>query len=391
MVPTTDRYKFVEKIGEGGFSRVYSAIEKSTNSKVAIKILDKSKQNAHETGRKYQKEIGIMKSLCHPAIVSIYEVFEDDKMIYIVMEYIDGHNLRELINTYGGLTEASAQRYAYQIANLLHYLHNVARVIHRDLKLDNIIIDGNDNVHIVDFGLSTRIDFNHRMSHPCGSPPFIPPEMLKNYRYSTEVDIWALGVDIYAMVFGDLPFAQRGNHDLYSSIMYETPKYKSSASHNLIDLLSQMLDKEQSTRITLEGILQHPWLCQTRCNLASLMSFEDDEMKLVQNEIIEKIAQTQEERDKLIDDLKNHELNQMTTRYKIFYNQKLYRLQSEKQTCHWNSIPSYSMLTRKTAVLIMPKKPKSRMSEINKSILSPLKMNAMMVSPHMRKPMHILS
>lgn len=259
MLPKTDQYHFVKKIGEGGFSSVFLAYDKDTNTKVAIKMLDKTKQDEYETGRKYLKEIKILKSLNHPAIASIYEVFEDDKTVYIVMEYIEGNNLREMINTYGGMTESSAQKYIFQIINLLHYLHNVAKVVHRDLKLDNIIIDCNDNVHIVDFGLSTLINPNHQMRHPCGSPPFIPPEMLKDMPYSSEVDIWALGVDLYAILFGDLPFAQRGTHDLYSSIMYETPKIKDFISRNCSDLLSRMLDKDQSTRISLEGMLQHSW------------------------------------------------------------------------------------------------------------------------------------
>lgn len=147
-----------------------------------------------------------MKLLSHPHIVRLYEVIDTPKELYLVMEYASGGEIFDYLVAHGRMKEKEARRCFRQIVDAIEYCHNL-RVIHRDLKAENLLLDSELNVKIADFGFSNQFSPGQRLNTWCGSPPYAAPELFQGKEYSgPEVDIWSLGVVLYVLVCGALPF-----------------------------------------------------------------------------------------------------------------------------------------------------------------------------------------
>lgn len=164
--PFLNNYLFGEKIGSGGFSSVYKAIHLPTKIPVAIKMLTKQKFPID----KLRRELKIMELLDHPYTISLFEFIEDSNFFYIVMEYINGMSLYKLITNSGPLPEPTIKKYLVQVLSVLDYIHNDLHIAHRDIKPENIMIDENDNIRIIDFGLGNVFDSETFLKTACGSP-----------------------------------------------------------------------------------------------------------------------------------------------------------------------------------------------------------------------------
>ncbi|OHT01667.1 hypothetical protein TRFO_31451 [Tritrichomonas foetus] len=197
--------------------------------------------------------------------------------IAIAMEYVKGISLLHFVNASIKLSEEVARRVFSQIINAVNYLHKNG-FCHRDLKLENIMMDEYNNVRIIDFGFS-HDGKNVLMTSQCGSYPYAAPELLMGRPYSKKVDIWALGVIIYAMVHGSLPFEDFNQSGLIRKICYMEPNINHMLSRELQDLILRMLDKNEESRITAEEIMNHPWLTQSnldRNSNSKHLILEDD-------------------------------------------------------------------------------------------------------------------
>ena len=289
-------YKYGRLIGQGAFGKVNLGLNILTGRIVAVKSFDKN--NSELTGDNMKKilyETDLMKKLNHPNITKILEMFEDEKYFMIIMEYINGGNLFSFVKKRRKLSEKTAKFLFRQIIQGIKYIHE-QNIVHRDIKLENLLIDLNNNVKICDFGIGRKIKNKNQLLHDqCGTLMYMAPEILlssKEKGYEPfPVDIWSSGISLYIMLSGTLPFNYKNkkneddeeeeeneeeeesfsekskskkneedNFKLQYSIVYKEPKKIEKISDEARDLLKGLLNKDPKKRLTCEQILNHPWL-----------------------------------------------------------------------------------------------------------------------------------
>uniref|UniRef100_A0A3Q0SPG9 non-specific serine/threonine protein kinase n=1 Tax=Amphilophus citrinellus TaxID=61819 RepID=A0A3Q0SPG9_AMPCI len=252
------RYEFLETLGKGTYGKVKKAKERSGRL-VAVKSIRKEKIKDEQDLIHIRREIEIMSSLCHPHIITIYEVFENKDKIVIVMEYASRGDLYDYICDKKSITEQEARHFFRQIVSAVHYCHQNG-IVHRDLKLENILLDGSGNVKIADFGLSNLYHGDEYLQTFCGSPLYASPEIVNGRPYhGPEVDTWSLGVLLYTLVHGTMPFDGNNHKTLVQQIStgnYRKPNKPSDAC----GLIRWMLMVNPERRATIEEIAGHWWL-----------------------------------------------------------------------------------------------------------------------------------
>lgn len=203
-----DRYKIIELIGGGGMSNVYLAHDMILNRDVAIKILRYDISNEEEFHRRFQREALSATSLAHPNIVSIYDVGEDGDMHYIVMEYIKGKTLKQYINEFSPLSPARSVQIMKQLTSAIAHAHE-NQIIHRDIKPQNILVDEDGNVKITDFGIATSLSATSytKTNSVIGTVHYLSPEQARGGNATKKSDIYALGIVLYELLTGELPFS----------------------------------------------------------------------------------------------------------------------------------------------------------------------------------------
>ena len=260
-------YKYGRLLGKGAFGKVNLALHVLTGRLVAIKSINKSKLLNERQKRKILIETNIMKTLSKSNnIVKIFETYETKKHYCIVMEYICAGDLLSYIKKRGKLTEQVAKFIFKQIVLALQYIHS-HNIVHRDIKLDNILIDLDNNIKICDFGVSKIIKNNEPMIEQCGTPAYIAPEILLNKGYNGfGVDIWSAGVVLYAMLSGTVPFKGNNIKDLHDLIIKGEYTPIKDLSKEASHLLKCILEVDPKKRISTKDILVHPWLIDVDLN-----------------------------------------------------------------------------------------------------------------------------
>ncbi|XP_050430680.1 NUAK family SNF1-like kinase 1 isoform X2 [Adelges cooleyi] len=253
------KFDVLKKLGEGSCGKVQLGICKETEQLVAIKTIRKRKIETEADLIRIRREIQIMSSVRHPNIIHIYEVFENREKIVLVMEYAAGGELYDFLSEKKVLAEEEARRIFRQVAIAIFYCHK-HNICHRDLKLENILLDEQGNAKIADFGLSNV--FNHKalLSTYCGSPLYASPEIVTGTPYhGPEVDCWSLGVLLYTLVYGTMPFDGSNFKRLVRQISqgeYYEPKNPSRAS----PLIAKMMTVNPNVRADIHTICSHEWL-----------------------------------------------------------------------------------------------------------------------------------
>jgi len=200
-----NRFELCKKLGQGTYGKVQLGINKETGQRVAIKTIKKSKIETEADLIRIRREIQIMSSVQHPNIIHIYEVFENKEKMVLVMEIAAGGELYDYISDRKTLGEPDARRIFRQIATAIYYCHK-HNICHRDLKLENILLDEDGGAKIADFGLS-NVFGEDLLKTFCGSPLYASPEIVLGHPYKgPEVDCWSLGVLLYTLVYGAMPF-----------------------------------------------------------------------------------------------------------------------------------------------------------------------------------------
>ena len=270
LLNLNDAYERQNKIGKGNFATVYKYKRKSDGALFAVKSLEKKK--IMESIRKRDtnpllSEIEIMRASSHKQIIKMYEVYEADKHIHLVLELLEGGELFNRIRNRGTYTESDAIKVMQNVLEALCYLHEKG-IVHRDLKPENLILAGNDddyNVKIADFGLATFVKPNEKLSLPCGSPGYVAFELLQDNTpgYDTKADIFSVGVILYILLTGRPPFHGADCRQILAKNKQGDPPYPqrfwNRISEEGQDLVKKMLEKDQNIRVSAEEALTHPW------------------------------------------------------------------------------------------------------------------------------------
>ncbi|CAA2961334.1 CBL-interacting serine threonine- kinase 1 [Olea europaea subsp. europaea] len=287
------KYELGRTVGEGNFGKVKYAKNVDSGQSFAIKILEKNRIIDLKITDQIKREIGTLKLIKHPNVVRLHEVLASKTKIYMVLEYVNGGELFDRISSKGKLSEAEGRKFFQQLIDGVSYCHNRG-VFHRDLKLENVLIDANGNIKISDFGLSAlpqHFRDDGLLHTTCGSPNYVAPEILSNRGYNGATsDTWSCGVILYVILTGYLPFDDRNLAVLYQKVVpyirgmvisfltceksslcnlpfayqifkgdAQVPKWLSPGARNLI---KRILDPNPCTRMTMAQIKENDWFKQ---------------------------------------------------------------------------------------------------------------------------------
>ncbi|KYK65151.1 calcium dependent protein kinase CDPK7, partial [Toxoplasma gondii TgCatPRC2] len=258
-------YQVGEQLGHGKFSIVYKGIHRATNELYAIKVIDKGKINGHER-ELLRSEMAILRLLNHPNVIYMKELLDTKETLYIVMELVRGGELFDLIQQNHRLPELHVNRIISQLLSTVYYLHKCG-IVHRDLKPENILLTDrtpNATIKLTDFGLSTLCAPNEVLHQPCGTLAYVAPEVLTMEGYNHQVDVWSIGVIMYLLLRGRLPFPINqafGHPSFYENtpVSFDGAVWR-EVSSSAKDLIVRMLQPNPRRRITVADALQHIWI-----------------------------------------------------------------------------------------------------------------------------------
>ncbi|XP_060642926.2 serine/threonine-protein kinase SIK2 [Anolis sagrei] len=252
-------YEIEGTLGKGNFAVVKLGRHRITRSEVAIKIIDKSQLDSVNLEKIY-REVQIMKMLDHPHIIKLYQVMETKSMLYLVTEYAKNGEIFDYLANHGRLSESEARRKFWQILSAVEYCHG-RKIVHRDLKAENLLLDNNMNIKIADFGFGNFYKSGEPLTTWCGSPPYAAPEVFEGQQYEgPQLDIWSMGVVLYVLVCGALPFDGPTLPILRQRVLegrFRIPYFMSEECEHLI---RRMLVLDPSKRLTIAQIKEHKWM-----------------------------------------------------------------------------------------------------------------------------------
>ena len=245
----------VRALGTGSTATILECLYRDSGTRVAVKLFE-------EDDPLIAEECQFLLESAHPFIVSYLGRTNMLECPGIVLELCQGPTLLELVNAQLGLAQKIVQSIFCQLALVTSHLHDEAKVVHRDIKLENIIVGPGNCIKLIDFGLACRNE--GVMDLVCGSLPYCAPEMVKQCPYTSAVDVWALGVCLYGMTTGCLPFDDVNTKRLKEKILYGQLEFPEEAevSEVLGDLLGRMLEKDPEKRTTMKEVMQHPFIDQ---------------------------------------------------------------------------------------------------------------------------------
>ena len=247
-------------VGESSFAVVKLVCHEETHQFFACKVIPKSRLNTQNLRERLDVEIRINQQLNHAGIVQLYDLHKDDNNYYLIMEFCPNGELFQHIVHHQHLSEDDAKPFVRQILETLGYIHGQG-ITHRDLKPENLLLDKDGRVKLSDFGLSRFIPANGLVQTPCGSPCYASPECISGKPYDGKTtDVWSVGVVVYAMLTGQLPWTKRNQSQLFAQIRkgeYKVPSYLSEQCQNFI---RGLMCVDTTKRLTIQDALDHPWM-----------------------------------------------------------------------------------------------------------------------------------
>ena len=290
--PSRDNYRFedfsidhAKALGEGAFACVKLGYHIPTKQQVAVKIITKSKIPAD------MKEYAIteptyLSKLSHSNIINLLLTYEDEQMIYLFLEYVQGGDLYSLVESKGQLSQNLVKTLSHQIVGALNYCHQ-NNTCHRDIKLENILVEYNPSnetqskAKLIDFGFAANIpEESYKFQDFPGSMLYAAPELLSGTPYNARVsDVYSLGVLLYVMLYGRYPFYSENNSELYYLITSTKPEFDSSFNSASTDLIAKMLHPDPNQRIQLHQVLIHPWFAKEKKDVLSPIKTKVNQLK----------------------------------------------------------------------------------------------------------------
>ncbi|XP_007548437.1 aurora kinase A [Poecilia formosa] len=262
-------------LGKGKFGNVYLARERQTKFILALKVLFKKQLEKAGVEHQLRREVEIQSHLRHPNILRLYGYFHDASRVYLILEYAPRGELYGELQRCGSFSEDRTATYIMELADALHYCHT-KNVIHRDIKPENLLLGGNGELKIADFGWSVHTPSSRR-STLCGTLDYLPPEMIEGKTHDEKVDLWSLGVLCYEFLVGKPPFEAKTHDETYrriSRVEYSYPPL-ASISAGARDLVAKLLKHNPMHRLPIEGVLSHPWVLECSTKKPTTLSSEE--------------------------------------------------------------------------------------------------------------------
>ncbi|KAG7789532.1 hypothetical protein KL910_001922 [Ogataea haglerorum] len=260
-------WRLGKTLGKGSTGRVLLATNVHTGQKAAVKVVSKSMLGSDgrdasppDASLSYgiEREIIIMKLLNHKNVLRLYDVWETDTALYLVLEYVEGGELFDLLVESGPLPENTAVEFFRQIILGASYCHSLG-ICHRDLKPENLLLDKQFNVKIADFGMAALESSDRLLETSCGSPHYAAPEIVSGLQYhGAESDVWSCGVILFALLTGRLPFDDENIRELLLKVQKGSYEIHEDLSPEAQDLIAQMLTVDPEARIKTRDVLKHP-------------------------------------------------------------------------------------------------------------------------------------
>eukprot|EP00042_Codosiga_hollandica_P058026 m.869959 g.869959 ORF g.869959 m.869959 type:complete len:907 (+) comp59749_c0_seq7:490-3210(+) len=256
-------YEIGKSLGKGSFATVKAARHVNTGEKVAIKFISKTLRDTDDYWRtNFYREAQILKQLAHPNVIQLYEVFETDHHLCLVTERAVQDLLTHILEN-GTRSEAECRKYFRQLISVLDHLHQ-SGIVHRDLKIENLMLDEDNNIKLIDFGLSNDMKGKKFLQTSCGSLAYSAPELVGCKPYGKEVDIWSLGVCLYVILSGHMPFPGDRVTEIHAAMLDGTYKLADEFDPLLKDLFAQLFQVRPAKRITIDGLKRHEWVVGKR-------------------------------------------------------------------------------------------------------------------------------
>ncbi|XP_052809169.1 MAP/microtubule affinity-regulating kinase 4-like [Mya arenaria] len=299
-------YLLGNTLGEGSFAKVKEALHIPTGERVAVKIIDKKKSREDSYVRKNLRREGkILQMVRHAHIVQLLEIMETQNSYYLVTELCRGGDLMDYISQRRKLPESEVKKYIRQIVSAVDYLHRLG-ILHRDLKIENLLLDEFRDMKLIDFGLSNCVKLVQTKDGPrvqdfcvtqCGSPAYAAPELLGRKKYGPQVDVWSIGVNMYAMLTGNLPFTVEPFNikALHTKMLTgQMNPLPDAVSRDCRDLIKRLLNPDPERRITVEEMLKHPWIAEgPGCPLVRAPCPNKVKADTIDNSILRHMAENQ--------------------------------------------------------------------------------------------------
>ena len=264
-----NKYDFIRDknpLGKGAFGEVWKVTHENSKKVYCIKMMTKRDIFEQKLINQINKEIGIMYNINHPYSVKLYNHFEDNEKLYLIMELASNGNLYNFIQNNKKQkikTKEMIKKIIIQVIEIIKYLHSLD-IIYRDIKPENILLDKDYNVKLCDYGWASYLSKGQFCSAYCGTPEYVSPEVIKKYPYNEKVDIWGIGVLIFELVFGYPPFTSNFNEDRFNNIKEGKINWpKDLNDMELKDLIEKILKVNPKDRISLDEIEKHQWLFDT--------------------------------------------------------------------------------------------------------------------------------
>ena len=259
---TIKDFTILSTIGEGSFGKVFLVMHNKTKSKYAIKRISKLNKNNQEGKTYFRREIEIMYKVHQCNIVRLFNHFEDNEYCYFVMEYIEKGNLFDQPSWKNNkrFSSVDVAKIIKEIICAVYYLHHMdPPIIQRDIKPENVLIDKNGVAKLTDFGWSNYVDSNEIRRTYCGTPVYLAPEMIKEIGHNEHLDIWCIGVLLFELLTGTVPFKGRDIDSLNNNILSLKIVWPRDINNTAKNLISKILKTEPGERISLEDMLKHPF------------------------------------------------------------------------------------------------------------------------------------